>query len=139
MLSLTGRALAAPDAVTADARRLTRAGEQKIRMGASTLIGTVAPRPRAARGRHANPRDALRAGGLDIIVIPAVAAMPCFEHRGVGVEPIVVVGPEAGRAAVASGEEAPPDPAEAGETEFIPCRTPAYLTRGPGVKLGLGS
>ncbi|WP_432153370.1 hypothetical protein [Streptomyces tricolor] len=41
MLSLTGRALAAPDAVTAEARRLTRAGEQKIRMGASTLIGTV--------------------------------------------------------------------------------------------------
>jgi DNA-binding transcriptional LysR family regulator len=126
ILPLIERALAALDAVAAEARRLTEPGEQKIRMGVSPLIGShlVArafsmvcdlPVPRDLVLREANMqdlRDCLLAGQLDIILIPAVAAMPRFEHRVIDVEPIVVVSPE-------SAANAPLELGEAGKECFI--------------------
>ncbi|WP_433172012.1 LysR family transcriptional regulator [Actinoallomurus sp. CA-150999] len=128
MLPLIGHAVAALDAVSAEARRLTAPGEQKIRMGVSPLIGPhlVArsfgmvrglPVPRDLVLREAKMEDLrgeLRADELDIILIPAVAAMPRFEHRVIDVEPIVVVGPETG-----CGGAAPVELAEVGEAQFI--------------------
>ncbi|MBT2422796.1 LysR family transcriptional regulator [Streptomyces sp. ISL-22] len=126
ILPLIDRALVALDAVGAEARRLTESGEQKIRMGVSPLIGRhlVArafsmvcdlPVPRDLVLREANMqelRECLLADQLDIILIPAVAAMPRFEHRVVDVEPIVVVTPE-------SGDDAPLELEEAGREQFI--------------------
>ncbi|MGD3112574.1 LysR family transcriptional regulator [Streptomyces sp. YGL11-2] len=127
ILPLIERALDALDAVAAEARRLTDPGEQKIRMGLSPLIGShlVArafsmvqdlPTPRDLVLREANMqelRECLLAGQLDIILIPAVTAMPRFEHRVIDVEPIVVVSPDT--AAVA----APLELEEAGKECFI--------------------
>ncbi|MEU4893054.1 LysR family transcriptional regulator [Streptomyces sp. NPDC044780] len=126
ILPLIDRAVAALDAVAAEARRLTEPGEQKIRMGVSPLIGAhlVArafsavcdlPTPRDLVLREANMqdlRDGLRAGQLDIILIPAVTAMPRFEHRIIDVEPIVVVG-------TAAGDDATLELAEAADEQFI--------------------
>ncbi|MFI2206637.1 hypothetical protein ACH47Z_39080 [Streptomyces sp. NPDC020192] len=103
ILPLIESALIALDAVAAEARRLTGPGEQKIRVGVSPLIGAhlIAqafgkvqdlPAPRDLVLREANMQDlreCLLAGQLDIILIPAVAAMPRFEHRVIDVEPIV--------------------------------------------------
>jgi DNA-binding transcriptional LysR family regulator len=147
MLPLIGRAVAALDAVTAEARRLTEPGERKIRMGVSPLTGPhlIArsfgmvrdmPVPRDLVLREANMedlREELRARELDIILIPAVAAMPRFEHRIIDVEPIVVVGPETGQDAAASGAEAPLELSEAGEAQFIlvpdTCGLTTFTTR----------
>ncbi|MFI7395404.1 LysR family transcriptional regulator [Streptomyces tendae] len=126
ILPLIERALAALDAVGAEARRLTESGERKIRMGLSPLIGShlVArafsmvqglPAPRDLVLREANMqelRECLLAGQLDIILIPAVAAMPRFEHRVIDVEPIVVVTPDA-------GEASPVELTEVGKEQFI--------------------
>jgi len=127
ILPLIERALEALDAVAAEAGRLTEAGgEQKIRMGLSPLIGSplVArafsmvrdlPHPRDLVLREANMRelrDCLTAGALDIILIPAVTAMPRFEHRVVDVEPMVVVSPDTAKAA-------PLELQDAGEECFI--------------------
>ncbi len=126
ILPLIERALTALDAVGAEARRLTESGEQKVRMGLSPLIGShlVArafsmvqglPTPRDLVLREANMqelRECLRAGRLDIILIPAVAAMPRFEHRVIDVEPIVVVTPD-------EAEATPVELAEAGKEQFI--------------------
>ncbi|MFG2375323.1 LysR family transcriptional regulator [Streptomyces sp. NPDC048504] len=109
ILPLIERAVSALDAVAAEAKRLTEPGEQKIRMGVSPLIASplVAraftmvrelPVPRDLVLREANMQDlreCLQDGQLDIILIPAVAAMPRFEHRVIDVEPVVVVTPEA--------------------------------------------
>ncbi|GHI94440.1 LysR family transcriptional regulator [Streptomyces olivaceus] len=109
ILPLIERAVAALDAVAAEARRLTEPGDQKIRMGVSPLIGPhlVArafsavrelPTPRDLVLHEANMQDlraGLQAGLLDIILIPAVTAMPRYEHRVIDVEPVVVVGPTA--------------------------------------------
>ncbi|MDP9850058.1 LysR family transcriptional regulator [Streptosporangium lutulentum] len=106
ILPLIERALTSLGAVAAEAKRLTEPGEQKIRMGVSPLIASslVArafsvvrdlPEPRDLVLREANMQDlreCLLAGRLDIILIPAVAAMPRFEHRVIDVEPMVVVG-----------------------------------------------
>ncbi|GHC94790.1 LysR family transcriptional regulator [Streptomyces violaceochromogenes] len=126
ILPLIERALVALDAIGAEARRLTEPGEQKIRMGVSPLIGShlVArafsmvqglPAPRDLVLREANMeelRECLLAGQLDIILIPAVAAMPRFEHRVIDVEPIVVVSPD-------TTEATPVELAEAGKEQFI--------------------
>jgi DNA-binding transcriptional LysR family regulator len=128
ILPLIERAVLALDAVAAEARRLTEPGEQRIRMGVSPLISAplVArafsivrglPEPRDLVLREANMqdlRDCLRTGELDIILIPAVAAMPRFEHRVIDVEPVVVVSPEAGTA-----DDSPLELEEAGKEEFI--------------------
>lgn len=126
ILPLIADALGALDAVAAEARRLTAPGARTIHLGLSPLIGAhlVArafavvrdlPAPRDLVLREANMRDlreGLRAGELDLILIPAVAAMPRFEHRVVDVEPVVVVGPD-------GGEDAPLELVEAGEEPFI--------------------
>lgn len=126
ILPLIERALVALDAVAAEARRLTEPGERTIRLGVSPLIGShlVArafstvrdlPVPRDLVLREANMQDlraALLADGLDIILIPAVAPMPRFEHRVVDVEPIVVVGPD-------TCEHTPVELAEAAKEQFI--------------------
>ncbi|MGW7692666.1 LysR family transcriptional regulator [Streptomyces asiaticus] len=126
ILPLIERALVALDAVAAEARRLTEPGERKIRMGVSPLTGShlVArafgkvrdlPVPRDLVLREANMKDlreCLRADELDIILIPAVAAMPRFEHRVIDVEPIVVITPE-------SAADAPLELEEAGKERFI--------------------
>ncbi|ROR35850.1 DNA-binding transcriptional LysR family regulator [Kitasatospora cineracea] len=110
MLPLIERAVLALDAVAAEARRLTAPGAQRIRMGVSPLIGphlvarafgTVRdlPAPRDLVLREDDMHDlrgALREGELDIVLIPAVAAMPRFEHRVIDVEPIVVISPGPG-------------------------------------------
>lgn len=126
ILPLIERALVALDAVAAEAGRLTAPGERTIHLGVSPLIGAhlVArafgvvrdlPAPRDLVLREANMRDlrdGLRAGQLDLILIPAVAAMPRFAHRVIAVEPVVVVGP-------AAGADAPLELGEAGEERFI--------------------
>ena len=126
ILPLIERALLALVAVAAEARRLTEPGEQKISMGVSPLIGShlVAralsmarelPMPRDLVLREANMQDlreCLLASQLDIILIPAVAAMPRFEHQVIDVEPIVVVSP-------ASAEPTPLKLEEAGKEQFI--------------------
>ncbi|MBA0052480.1 LysR family transcriptional regulator [Streptomyces sp. AJS327] len=126
VLPLIERALDALDAVTAEAGRLTDVGGRKIRMGLSPLIGShlVArafsmvqdlPTPRDLVLREANMRelrDGLSAGELDVILIPAVTAMPRFEHRVIDVEPIVVVSPD-------TVETAPLELEEAGKERFI--------------------
>ncbi|GAB2715438.1 LysR family transcriptional regulator [Streptomyces bullii] len=130
ILPLIERALVALDAVAAEARRLNEPGERKIRMGVSPLIGShlVArafsmvrdlPVPRDLVLREANMhdlREGLLAGRLDIILIPAVAAMPRFEHRVIDVEPIVVVSPES---AGPESADAPLELEEAGKEQFI--------------------
>ncbi|WP_437088906.1 LysR family transcriptional regulator [Streptomyces sp. enrichment culture] len=125
VLPFIERAVAALDAVAAEARRLTEPGDQKIRMGVSPLIGPqwVAraftavrelPTPRDLVLREANMRDlrdGLRSGQLDIILIPAVTTMPRFEHRVIDVDPVVVVG--------SAGGDASLELADAGEQQFI--------------------
>ncbi|MFF0333372.1 LysR family transcriptional regulator [Streptomyces fimicarius] len=127
ILPLIGRALDALDAVAAEARRLTEPGGHKIRMGLSPLISSqlVArafsmvqdlPAPRDLVLREANMqelRECLLTGQLDIILIPAVTAMPRFEHRLVDVEPIVVVSPGT------APDAAPLELEEAGKESFI--------------------
>src|SRR5262249_47210017 len=133
-------ALAALDAVTAEARRLREPGERKIRMGVSPLTGShlVArafsvvcglPVPRDLVLREANMQElceCLRAGQLDIILIPAVAAMPRFEHRVIETEPVVVVTPD-------SVQDAPLELEEAGKEQFIlapdACGLTTFTTR----------
>jgi DNA-binding transcriptional LysR family regulator len=109
VLPLIERAVTALDAVTAEARRLTQPDDRKIRMGVSPLIGPHLvgrafdavrdlPTPRDLVLREANMqdlRDGLQAGRLDLILIPAVTAMPRFEHRVIDVEPVVIVGTDA--------------------------------------------
>ncbi|MFR9793608.1 LysR family transcriptional regulator [Streptomyces sp. MB22_4] len=126
ILPLIERALAALDAVAAEARRLTEPGEQKIRMGVSPLIGAhlvarafamvqALPAPRDLVLREANMhdlRECLLAGRLDIILIPAVSAMPRFEHRVIDVEPVVVISPD-------TAEATPVELSEAGKERFI--------------------
>lgn len=126
ILPLIERSLIALDAVAAEAKRLTEPGEQRIRMGVSPLIGShlvarafsmvqALPAPRDLVLREANMQDlreCLLAGQLDIILIPAVTAMPRFEHRVIDVEPIVVVSPDAEQAA-------PLELADAGKECFI--------------------
>lgn len=126
LLPLIERALASLDVVTAEARRLTGAGERRIRMGVSPLIGAhlIARSFSAVRGlpvprdlvlREANMQDlreGLRAGDLDIILIPAVQSMPRYEHRVIDVEPIVVVSPS-------PAERTPLELEEAGKEQFI--------------------
>lgn len=127
MLPLISSAVAALDAVAAEAGRLTAPRRRRIRMGVSPLIASELVARAFALVRHLaeapdlvlreadmeDLRHGLRTGGTDIILIPAVAAMPRFEHRVIDVEPMVVVGPEDRQ----SG--APVELPEVGDEQFI--------------------
>jgi len=105
ILPLIQRALAEVDGITAEARRLTAPGNQRIQVGVSPLISPhlVArvfsavrelPSPRDLVLREANMgdlRQGLLAGELDLILIPSVEPLPRFEHRIIDSEPVVMV------------------------------------------------
>ncbi|MFJ4985129.1 LysR family transcriptional regulator [Streptomyces sp. NPDC088732] len=115
ILPLIDDVLDSLDVLVADSRRLAGPVAETIRLGVSPLIGAdlVARVFQAARSLE-RPRDLvlreadleplsgdLRAGRLDIVLVPAVAGMPAFRHRVVAREPVVVVDP------VASGDDDP--------------------------------
>ena len=122
-------ALAALDAITAEARHW-RAGEPRpVRIGVSPLISAdvvarahsaVADLPGRGRGslvlREADLselRTALDDDELDLIVVPAVLPLTRYRHRVIGGEPVVLVEPGAGDAAGPANSASPTDPTRA--------------------------
>ena len=120
-------ALAALDAITAEARHW-RAGEPRpVRIGVSPLISAdvvarahsaVAGLPGRGRGslvlREADLSElctALDDDELDLIVVPAVLPLTRYRHRVIGSEPVVLVEPGAGDAAGPANFASPADPA----------------------------
>ncbi|WP_458247254.1 LysR family transcriptional regulator [Streptomyces sp. MAI_2237] len=111
ILPMIDQALDALDAIVAEARRLTHPAPDTIRMGVSPLIGAelvarafdaarTLDRPRDLVLREADLthlRKDLQAGLLDILLVPAVQAMPAFRHRVIAREPVVVIDPAATR------------------------------------------
>ena len=121
-------ALAALDAITAEARHW-RAGEPRpVRIGVSPLISAdvvarthsaVAGLPGRGRGslvlREADLSElctALDDDELDLIVVPAVLPLTRYRHRVIGSEPVVLVEPGAGDAASPANSASPADPAD---------------------------
>lgn len=121
-------ALAALDAITAEARHW-RAGEPRpVRIGVSPLISAdvvarahsaVAGLPGRGRGslvlREADLSElctALDDDELDLIVVPAVLPLTRYRHRVIGGEPVVLVEPGAGDAAGPANSASPADPAD---------------------------
>jgi len=121
-------ALAALDAITAEARHW-RAGEPRpVRIGVSPLISAdvvarahsaVADLPGRGRGslvlREADLSKlctALDDDELDLIVVPAVLPLTRYRHRVIGSEPVVLVEPGAGDAAGPANSASPTDPAD---------------------------
>lgn len=130
-------ALAALDAITAEARHW-RAGEPRpVRIGVSPLISAdvvarahsaVAGLPGRGRGslvlREADLSElctALDDDELDLIVVPAVLPLTRYRHRVIGSEPVVLVEPGAGDAAGPAdpadpvGSASPADPANSAD------------------------
>lgn len=119
-------ALAALDAITAEARHW-RAGEPRpVRIGVSPLISAdvvarahsaVAGLPGRGRGslvlREADLSELRTAldDELDLIVVPAVLPLTRYRHRVIGSEPVVLVEPGAGDAAGPANSASPADPA----------------------------
>ena len=119
-------ALAALDAITAEARHW-RAGEPRpVRIGVSPLISAdvvarahsaVAGLPGRGRGslvlREADLSELCTAldDELDLIVVPAVLPLTRYRHRVIGSEPVVLVEPGAGDAAGPANSASPADPA----------------------------
>ena len=120
-------ALAALDAITAEARHW-RAGEPRpVRIGVSPLISAdVVARAHSAvagllgRGRgsfvlrEADLSElctALDDDELDLIVVPAVLPLTRYRHHVTGSEPVVLVEPGAGDAAGPANSASPADPA----------------------------
>ena len=120
-------ALAALDAITAEARHW-RAGEPRpVRIGVSPLISAdvvarahsaVAGLPGRGRGslvlREADLSKlctALDDDELDLIVVPAVLPLTRYRHHVTGSEPVVLVEPGAGDAAGPANSASPADPA----------------------------
>jgi DNA-binding transcriptional LysR family regulator len=128
LLPMIDQALGLLDAVVSESRRLTSAGTGAVRVGVSPLIGSdlVARAFDAARGlarprdlvlREADLdvlRDALGRGELDVLLVPAVQAMPAFRQRVIGSEPVVVIDP-AGR----NGDQGPVELQAAAEADYI--------------------
>ena len=121
-------ALAALDAITAEARHW-RAGEPRpVRIGVSPLISAdvvarahsaVADLPGRGRGslvlREADLSKlctALDDDELDLIVVPAVLPLTRYRHRVIGSEPVMLVEPGAGDAAGPANSASPADPAD---------------------------
>ncbi|MFE7273482.1 LysR family transcriptional regulator [Streptomyces sp. NPDC057623] len=112
ILPMIDQALDALDSLVAEARRLAQPAPDTIRMGVSPLIGAdlVARAFDAARSldrplglvlREADLthlREDLEAGLLDVLLVPAVQAMPTFRHRVIAREPVVVIDPAGSRA-----------------------------------------
>ena len=124
-------ALAALDAITAEARHW-RAGEPRpVRIGVSPLISAdVVARAHSAvagllgRGRgsfvlrEADLSElctALDDDELDLIVVPAVLPLTRYRHRVIGSEPVVLVEPGAGDAAGPVNSASPTDPTRAAD------------------------
>ena len=124
-------ALAALDAITAEARHW-RAGEPRpVRIGVSPLISAdvvarahsaVAGLPGRGRGslvlREADLSKlcaALDDDELDLIVVPAVLPLTRYRHRVIGSEPVVLVEPGAGDAAGPVNSASPTDPTRAAD------------------------
>ena len=124
-------ALAALDAITAEARHW-RAGEPRpVRIGVSPLISAdvvarahsaVAGLPGRGRGslvlREADLSElctALDDDELDLIVVPAVLPLTRYRHRVIGSEPVVLVEPGAGEAAGPVNSASPTDPTRAAD------------------------
>ena len=124
-------ALAALDAITAEARHW-RAGEPRpVRIGVSPLISAdVVARAHSAvagllgRGRgsfvlrEADLSElctALDDDELDLIVVPAVLPLTRYRHHVTGSEPVVLVEPGAGDAAGPVNSASPTDPTRAAE------------------------
>ena len=122
-------ALAALDAITAEARHW-RAGEPRpVRIGVSPLISAdvvarahsaVAGLPGRGRGslvlREADLSElctALDDDELDLIVVPAVLPLTRYRHRVIGSEPVVLVEPGADYAAGPANSASPTDPTRA--------------------------
>ena len=122
-------ALAALDAITAEARHW-RAGEPRpVRIGVSPLISAdvvarahsaVAGLPGRGRGslvlREADLSKlctALDDDELDLIVVPAVLPLTRYRHRVIGSEPVVLVEPGAGDAAGPANSASPTNPTRA--------------------------
>lgn len=120
-------ALAALDAITAEAPHW-RAGEPRpVRIGVSPLISAdvvarahsaVAGLPGRGRGslvlREADLSElctALDDDELDLIVVPAVLPLTRYRHHVTGSEPVVLVEPGAGDAAGPANSASPADPA----------------------------
>lgn len=111
LLPVIEQALDALESVVAEARRLVHPPTDTIRMGVSPLIGSdlVArafdaarnlDRPRELVLREADLthlRDDLRAGELDVLLVPAVQTMPTFRRRVISREPVVVIDPAGSR------------------------------------------
>ncbi|MFC8511812.1 LysR family transcriptional regulator [Streptomyces sp. NPDC057257] len=107
ILPMIDRALDALDTAVAEARRLAQPASDTIRLGVSPLIGAdlVArafdaarnlDRPRDLVLREADLihlREDLQAGNLDVLLVPAVQALPMFRRRVIAREPIVVIDP----------------------------------------------
>ena len=121
-------ALAALDAITAEARHW-RAGEPRpVRIGVSPLISAdvvarahsaVADLPGRGRGslvlREADLSKlctALDDDELDLIVVPAVLPLTRYRHRVIGSEPVMLVEPGAGDATGPANSASPADPAD---------------------------
>ena len=122
-------ALAALDAITAEARRWRAHGPRPVRIGVSPLIGAdvvaraysaVAGLPGRGRSslvlREADLSElctALDDDELDLIVVPAVLPLTRYRHRVIGSEPVVLVEPGAAdNAAIpVTADPAPADPA----------------------------
>ena len=123
-------ALAALDAITAEARRWRAHGPRPVRIGVSPLIGAdvvaraysaVAGLPGRGRSslvlREADLSElctALDDDELDLIVVPAVLPLTRYRHRVIGSEPVVLVEPGAAdNAAIpVTADPAPADPAD---------------------------
>ena len=123
-------ALAALNAITAEARRWRAHGPRPVRIGVSPLIGAdvvaraysaVAGLPGRGRSslvlREADLSElctALDDDELDLIVVPAVLPLTRYRHRVIGSEPVVLVEPGAAdnAASPVTADPAPADPAD---------------------------
>ncbi|MEU4197103.1 LysR family transcriptional regulator [Kribbella sp. NPDC026611] len=142
ILPMIDHALTSLDAIMSEAQRLGSPATGAIRMGVSPLIGAdlVACAFDAARGLS-QPRDlvlreadldllrgALRAGELDVLLVPAVEAMPAYRHRVILSEPMVVIDP-----AAAPGAEGPVELGAAAGADYIlvpdTCGLTTFITR----------
>lgn len=117
LLPMIERALDELDAIAAEAQRLTQPTDRSIRMGVSPLIDPklVAqmysmvcdlPESHELVLREADMqelREALSAGKLDVILIPAVASMPRFAHRIISREPVAIVASHAAQGEASDG------------------------------------